>query len=103
MKITKNKLKQIIKEELNEIGYYGLGSEPFGAERYRKKIKGFEEMLDEMSYDDPRMPKLEDAIKLSVSEMLSNIEDEQERMDVADIVADLLGTKYLEYYLNYRR
>ena len=52
MKITKSQLKQIIKEELNEIGYYGLGSEPFGAERYRKKIKGFEEMLDKMSHRD---------------------------------------------------
>jgi len=96
MKITKTKLKEIIKEELNEIGYYGLGSEPFGAERYREKIKGFEEMLDKMSYNDPRMPKLEDAIKLSVSEILSNIKDKQERMDVEEIVAELLGTKYLE-------
>jgi hypothetical protein len=52
-------------------------------------------MLDKMSYNDPRMPKLEDAIKLSVSEILSNIKDKQERMDVEEIVAELLGTKYL--------
>ena len=96
MKITKTQLKQIIKEELNEIGYYGLGSEPFGAERYREKIKGFKKMLDNMPYDDPKMSKLEDAIKLSVSEILSKIEDEQERMDVTDIVAELLGTRYLK-------
>ena len=97
-KLFENWRKHINENEegLTEVGYYGLGSEPFGAEGYRKKIKGFEKMLDKMSYDDPRMPKLEDAIKLSVSEMLSNIEDEQERMDVADIVAELLGTKYLE-------
>jgi cytochrome c-type biogenesis protein CcmH/NrfG len=95
MRLTKEALKQIIKEELNEIGYYGLGSEPFGAERYREKIEGFEEMLDKMPLRDPRMPKLEKAIKLSVSEILSNIEDEKERGDVKEIVADLLGTDYL--------
>ena len=95
MKITRSRLKEIIKEELNEIGYYGLGSEPFGAERYRKKIKGFEEMLDKMSHRDPKMPQLQDAIKLSVSEILSNIEDEEVRMGVEEIVAELLGTMYL--------
>ena len=73
MKLIKTQLKQIIKEELNEVGYYGLGSEPFGAEKYRKKIEGFEEMLDKVHYFDPRMPKLENAIKLSVSEILLNI------------------------------
>lgn len=96
MRITRSQLKQIIKEELNEIGYYGLGSEPFGAERYRKKIEGFEKMLDKMPYRDPRMPQLQDAIKLSVSEILSNIEDEEVRMGVEEIVADLLGTMYLD-------
>ena len=102
MKLTKDRLKQIIKEELNEIGYYGLGSEPFGAEKYREKIKpykerikGFEEMLDKVPYRHPDMPKLEQAIKLSVSEILSNIEDEEVKMGVANIVADSLGTKYL--------
>jgi cytochrome c556 len=95
MKLTKDRLKQIIKEELNEIGYYGLGSEPFGAEKYKKKIKNFKEMLDKVPYRHPDMPKLEQAIKLSVSEILSNIEDEEVKMGVAGIVADSLGTKYL--------
>ena len=96
MKITQSQLKQIIKEELNEIGYYGLGSEPFGAERYREKIEGFKEMLDNMSLRDPRMPQLEQAIKLSVSEILSNIKDKEVKMGVEEIVAKLLGTKYLD-------
>jgi len=95
MKITKQQLKQIIKEELNEIGSYGLGSEPFGAEKYRNKIKGFEKMLDDMPFGDPREAKLENAITLSVSEILDNIEDEEVRIGVEDIVAELLGTKYL--------
>tara|TARA_R100001594_G_scaffold70914_1_gene105415 strand:+ start:1014 stop:1313 length:300 start_codon:yes stop_codon:yes gene_type:complete len=95
MKLTKSQLKQIIKEELNEVGYYGLGSEPFGAEKYRKKIEGFEKMLDKMPYFDPRIPKLEKAIKLSVSEILLNIEDEDIKYGVEEIVAELLGTKYL--------
>ena len=95
MKLTKSQLKQIIKEELNEVGYYGLGSEPFGAEKYRKKIEGFEKMLDKVPYFDPRMPKLENAIKLSVSEILLNIEDEDIKYGVEEIVSELLGTKYL--------
>jgi len=96
MKITKSELKQIIKEELNEVGYYGLGSEPFGAERYREKIKGFQKILHQTPYFDARMPQLQAAIKLSVSEVLSNIEDEEVRMGVEEIVAKLLGTKYLD-------
>ena len=96
MKITRSRLKEIIKEELNEIGYYGLGSEPFGAERYREKIEGFEKMLDKMPPGDSRMPQLEQAIKLSVSEILSNIKDKEVKMGVEQIVAELLGTKYLD-------
>jgi len=95
MKITKEQLKQIIKEELNEIGYHGLGSEPFGAEKYRKKIKGFEEMLDTIPYGHSLMPQMEKSIKLSVSEILSNIEDKDIKNGVEEIVADLLGRKYL--------
>jgi mannitol-specific phosphotransferase system IIBC component len=80
---------------INEAGYYGLGAEPFGAEKYRKKIEGLEKNLEDMPYSDPRMPKLEAATKLAVSEILSNIEDEDTRMGVEEIVADLLGTKYI--------
>lgn len=80
---------------INEAGYYGLGAEPFGAEKYRKKIEGLEKNLEDMPYDDPRMPDLEDATKLAVSEILSNIEDEDIRMGVKEIVADLLGTEYI--------
>ena len=96
MKITKAKLKQIIKEELNEIGYYGLGSEPFGAEKYRNKIKDFEDQLDLLSPLDPRIPQLQSVIKLAVSEILSNIKDQDIKAGVKEIVADLLGTRYLE-------
>ena len=103
MKITKERLKEIIKEEvsslkaseLNEIGYYGLGAEPFGAEKYRKKIQGFADMLDKAPYGDPIMKQLESAIKLSVSEILSNIEDEDVKQGVEQIVFELLGGKYL--------
>ena len=98
MKITKARLKQIIKEELGkikEIGYYGLGAEPFGAEKYRKKIQGFADMLDKAPYGDPIMKQLESAIKLSVSEILSNIEDEDVKQGVEQIVFELLGGKYL--------
>jgi hypothetical protein len=81
--------------ELNEIGYYGLGAEPFGAEKYRKKIQGFADMLDKAPYGDPIMKQLESAIKLSVSEILSNIEDEDVKQGVEQIVFKLLGGKYL--------
>ena len=80
---------------MNEAGYYGLGSEPFGAENYRKKIEGLEKNLEAMPYLDPMMPDLEDATKLAVSEILSNIEDEDIRMGVEEIVRELLGTKYI--------
>ena len=96
MKLTKSQLKQIIKEELNEVGYYGLGSEPFGAEKYRNKIKGFEDQLDLLSPLDPRIPQLQSAIKVAVSEILSNIKDQNIKAGVKEIVADLLGTRYLE-------
>ncbi len=96
MRLTKEALKQFIKEELNEIGYYGLGPEPFGAERYREKIKGFKEMLDKMPYRHTDKPKLEQSIKSSVSEILSNIKDKEVKMGVEEIVAELLGTKYLD-------
>ena len=95
MKITRSQLKQIIKEELNEVGYYGLGAEPFGAEKYRKKIEGFEKMLDDMDYSDPRMKALQRGIKLSVEDILSNIEDEDTKMGVEEIVSDLLGAMYI--------
>ena len=95
MNITKDYLRKIIKEELNEIGYYGLGSEPFGAERYRKKIEGFEELLDSVDSLDPSSRAIEDAVKLSVAEILSNIKDENTKRGVETIVDDLLGTKYL--------
>jgi hypothetical protein len=81
--------------ELNEIGYYGLGAEPFGAEKYRKKIQGFADMLDKAPYGDPIMKQLESAIKLSVSEILLNIEDEDVKQGVEQIVFKLLGGKYL--------
>ena len=103
MKITKERLKEIIKEEvstliaseLNEVGYYGLGAEPFGAERYRKKIQGFADMLDKAeSFGDPIFTQIQDAIKLSVSEMLLNIEDEDMKMDLLGIVHEVIGRKY---------
>ena len=105
MKITKERLKEIIKEEvstliaseLNEVGYYGLGAEPFGAERYRKKIQGFADMLDKAeSFGDPIGKQLASAIKLSVSEILSNIKDEDVKQGVIEIVYELLGGYYLE-------
>ena len=95
MNITKDYLRKIIKEELNEIGYYGLGSEPQGAERYRKKIKGFEELLDSVDSLDPSSRALEDAVKLSVAEVLSNIKDEKTKEGVELMVSELLGMKYL--------
>ena len=92
--ITEN-FRRYINETINEVGYYGLGAEPFGAEKYREKIKALEKNLESIPYLDPRYRDLENATKLAVSEILSNIEDEDIRMGVEDIVADLLGTKYI--------
>jgi len=92
--ITEN-FRRYINEAINEAGFYGLGAEPFGAEKYRKKIEGLEKNLENMPYFDPRMPDLEAATKLAVSEILSNIKDKDTRRGVEDIVADLLGTKYI--------
>ena len=92
--ITEN-FRKFINEPINEVGYYGLGAEPFGAEKYRKKIEALQNNLESISYLDPRHRDLEKATKLAVSEILSNIEDEDIRMGVEDIVIDLLGTKYI--------
>ena len=92
---------KIIKEEVvKEVGFYGLGAEPYGAEKYRKKIKGFEEMLDDLDFNDPRKEKIQQAIKLSVSEILSNIEDVDIKAGVEEIVSELLGTMYLPAVVN---
>ncbi len=53
-------------------------------------------MLDKMPYRHPDKPKLEQSIKSSVSEILSNIKDKEVKMGVEEIVAELLGTKYLD-------
>ena len=55
---------------------------------------GFVDMLDKVPYGDPIMKQLESAIKLSVSEMLLNIEDEDMKMDLLGIVHEVIGRKY---------
>ena len=93
-----NRLKNSMQEtdaSIDEVGYYGLGAEPFGAEKYRKKIKGFVDMLDKAeSFGDPMFAQFQDAIKLSVSEMLLNIEDEDMQKDLLGIVHEVFGKKY---------
>tara|TARA_R100000388_G_scaffold2671_1_gene3556 strand:- start:2202 stop:3110 length:909 start_codon:yes stop_codon:yes gene_type:complete len=93
-----NRMKNSMQEtdaSIDEVGYYGLGAEPFGAEKYRKKIKGFVDMLDKAeSFGDPMFAQFQDAIKLSVSEMLLNIEDEDMQKDLLGIVHEVFGKKY---------
>ena len=111
-KYSSFKSQQIITESfrryVNEVGYYGLGSEPFGAEKYRKKIEGLAKQLDATDYNDPRMEDLVKMTELAVSEILYNIapspvpgEDltpaQELRLGVEEIVADVLGTRYLPH------
>jgi len=105
MKLTQSQLRRIIKEELNEAGYYDLGAELFkgkkvplpdparAIEAYRPKIQAL--------FDLPVPPDLRGkkrmmrAIKLSVSEILSNIKDDDVRDGVKALVRELLGAMYL--------
>ena len=110
MKLTKSQLKRIIKEELNEAGYYDLGAELFkgkkvplpdpAAERLRLKIEAYRPKIQALfdlpvPTDSREKQHMMEGIKLSVSEILSNIEDDDVRDGVKGIVSDLLGTMYL--------
>ena len=97
MKITKNRLKQIIKEEIEALGE----QRPPSAEKYRQKIEGFAEAL-KMVENAPEELKnaMKYSVKMSVEDVLKFIADDSLRDGVKKLVKALLGPEYLPDDMN---
>ena len=92
MKITKNRLKQIIKEEIEALGDERGPS----AEDYRKKIEGFAEALKMVENAPDELKKaMKYSVKMSVDSVLKFIADDSLRDGVKKLVEALLGSEYL--------
>jgi len=96
MNITKNRLKQIIKEEIEALGE----QEDSSAEDYRKKIKGFAKTLEMVENAPEEMrdvlgDAMKHSVKMSVEDVLNRIADDSVRDGVKMLVVDLLGQEYL--------
>jgi hypothetical protein len=101
MKLTKSTLKQIIKEELENIKSEGFldkvlnrGESP---EKYRNKIEGYKKIIDDsVEYAGPELQrKIETSVMMAVEEVLLNIKDEQLRSSVQELVMNILGEEYV--------
>ena len=100
MKITKSQLRKIIKEEIiKEIGIGNLDLSPLRipptAEKYRKRIEGLVSDLDQISPLDPVYKHYKAGVKMTVEDILDNIEDENTKAQVEDMVAKKLGTYFI--------
>ena len=92
MKITKNRLKQIIKEEIEALGDERGPS----AEDYRKKIEGFADALKMVENAPDELKKaMKHSIEMSVDSVLKFIADDSLRDGVKKLVEALLGSEYL--------
>ena len=92
MKITKNRLKQIIKEEIEALGDERGPS----AEDYRKKIEGFADALKMVENAPDELKKaMKYSIEMSVDSVLKFIADDSLRDGVKKLVEALLGSEYL--------
>ena len=97
MKITKNRLKQIIKEEIEALGDERGPS----AEDYRQKIEGFAEALKVVENAPDELKKaMKYSVKMSVDSVLENIADDSLRDGVKKLVEALLGLEYLPDDMN---
>ena len=96
MKITKSKLKQIIKEEIAKLHEMETSTYEHGAEAYRERIEIFKQMSEATSEaPDELKAALVQGIQWSLEDILNNIEDENTRQEVERMISDLMHPGYL--------
>jgi len=96
IKITKQQLKQLIKEEIAKLHEMEASTYEHGAEAYRERIEIFKQMSDAASEAPGELQTaLVQGIQWSLEDILNNIEDENTRQEVERMVSDLMHPGYL--------